>query len=177
MIHLLLDAARVGEAMTPAKTLNPDHLSLYKGRSEEALVDFAPYLFNFAGQTDFADWFFANGWGQSWGLFIDSVAPGPAVYQHLRQFLMIQTDAGKALYFRFYDPRVLRLFLPTCTPAQLQSLFGPIRCFMLEDEAPDTGLYFWLEAGTLQTGRVSRSELERAANGESLILPNAQSPG
>lgn len=164
MIHLLLDAARVGPAMTQAKALNEDHLSLYKGRSEEALVDFAPYLFTFTDQGDFGRWFFDNGWGQSWGLFLDSAAPGPDVYRHLRQFLLIKTEGGKDVYFRFYDPRVLRLFLHTCSAAQLHHFFGPIRSFTLEDESPDEGLRFWLEAGVLKMVRLDRSELEQAVN-------------
>jgi hypothetical protein len=43
---------------------------------------------------------------------------------------------GKLLYFRFYDPRVLRRFLPTCDAEQLRQLFGPIDAFVMEGDDP-----------------------------------------
>jgi hypothetical protein len=45
---------------------------------------------------------------------------------------MVRTDAGERLLFRFYDPRVLGEFLPTCEAAQLREMFGPVQRFMLE---------------------------------------------
>ena len=37
-------------------------------------------------------------------------------------------------WFRFYDPLVLRVFLPTCTPRQRQDFFGEFEGFVVEDE-------------------------------------------
>ena len=37
-------------------------------------------------------------------------------------------------YFRFYDPVVLRTFLPTATPRQMEDFFGPISAFYVEGE-------------------------------------------
>ena len=55
---------------------------------------------------------------------------------------LVQTEDGKQLYFRFYDPRVLRLYLPTCTPEEVRRSFGPVGCYLLEDEDPKTLLRF-----------------------------------
>jgi len=44
----------------------------------------------------------------------------------------VQDAKGKDMYFRFYDPRVLRVFLPTCTPEELSDFFGPIAGFLIE---------------------------------------------
>jgi hypothetical protein len=38
------------------------------------------------------------------------------------------------VYFRFYDPRVLRDFLPTCNMRQAPEMFGGIGSFWLEGE-------------------------------------------
>ena len=35
--------------------------------------------------------------------------------RHFRRFLTVETEAGEALSFRFYDPRVLRPFLASAT--------------------------------------------------------------
>jgi hypothetical protein len=54
----------------------------------------------------------------------------------------VKTEDGKELYFRFYDPRVLRVFLPTCSPRETTGFFGPIKSFLLEDDPPQTLLRF-----------------------------------
>jgi hypothetical protein len=53
--------------------------------------------------------------------------------RHLRRLLQVRTEARETLFFRYYDPRVLRAFLPTCDRAQLAEFFGPIQRFDLEE--------------------------------------------
>ena len=62
--------------------------------------------------------------------------------RHLRHFLEVQLPDGKQVYFRFYDPRVLRVFLPTCTADEINQFFGPIKQYLMEDEKPDKLLQF-----------------------------------
>ena len=38
------------------------------------------------------------------------------------------------MLFRYYDPRVLRKFLPTCTPEQIAAFFGPADSVLIENE-------------------------------------------
>ncbi|WP_084761836.1 DUF4123 domain-containing protein [Spirosoma spitsbergense] len=159
--HLLLDAARMGSIMKEAKELNKEHSSLYKGQSEEYLAEFAPYIFSVYKNTPFGPWFTEKGWGNSWGIFLQSPVPAKDVYQHFRKFLLVKTEDGRELCFRFYDPRVLRIFLPTCDQQQLVEFFGPVRHFFMEDEDPEYGLYFWLENGELRTQKSPKSELEK----------------
>ena len=60
------------------------------------------------------------------------------------------------LYFRYYDPRVLRAWLPTCDPAQLAEFFGPVEFFIAEDEAPSRAFAWSLADGQLVTQTVGR---------------------
>ena len=159
-IFAVFDAARMGQAMEQAQLLSPDYTSLYKGHSGAVLAPFAPYLFPFASETALSRWFFSHGWGQAWGIFCYSTATAHEVARHLRRFLKVGLEAGKPFYFRFYDPRVLRAFLPSCDAPQLRLFFGPIDYFWVEDEDPAHGLYFCLRGDTLLTQRVSRTELE-----------------
>src|SRR5689334_9084653 len=112
--YMLLDAARMGEIIEKAKEINPDFDSLYRGRSEEALALVAPYLFIFRQNTDFGKWYIENGWGNAWGILIRSHMNMQELHKHFRKFLIVGTEDNQELYFRFYDPRVLRIFLPTC---------------------------------------------------------------
>ncbi len=37
-----------------------------------------------------------------------------------------RSEQKAPLVFRYYDPRVLRVYLPTCSPAEFARFFGPI---------------------------------------------------
>lgn len=157
MSFCLLDAARMGERMNEAKQLaSLQYVCLYKGSAEAKFSHVAPYLFS-SRPTAFVDWLFAEGWGQAWGVFVIAEADLDSLH---RRFLRVKRENGEPLYFRFYDPRVLRLFLPTCTAQQLIELFGPIRYFLVEDADPAYGINFWLEAGQLRQQRLEKAELQ-----------------
>ena len=53
---------------------------------------------------------------------------------HFRKLLTVYDPNGKPLLFRYYDPRVLRVYLPTCNAEELATIFGPINSYLLEDE-------------------------------------------
>ena len=82
------------------------------------------------------------GWGKNWGVYLASPEPLEGLRRHFRQFLMVKLPDQKQVYFRFYDPRVLRLFLPTCTAQEISLLFGPVKYYIMEDEKPDLLLRF-----------------------------------
>ena len=66
----------------------------------------------------------------------------------------------KKVLFRFYDPRVLRVFLPTCTPKEVLEFFGPIKRYVLEGEEPTVILQYRNGTSGLESARRS---LEGAA--------------
>ncbi len=140
--YAILDAARIFGELNTAQKLQTNFLSLYKGRSEELLTTVAPYLFPYKNDTEFGSWLTDRGWGNAWGIFIISKGSMEELHKHFRKFLMVQTEQGQELYFRFYDPRVLRVFLPTCDTTQLSDFFGPIQSFIVEDVDPNRLLVF-----------------------------------
>ena len=156
MSYCLLDAARMEEQLEQAKALagEQNYQSLYKGEVEKQLSNVAPYLFA-TQPPNFLNWLFTEGWGHSWGVFILAKVDYNRVYNHVRRFLMVRADDGRNMYFRFYDPRVLRQFLLTCTTEQLTDFFGPIRY-------SEFGISYWLEGQTLKSQRMPRLEAENA---------------
>ncbi len=157
--YFLFDAARAESNLYTAIEQNPNYKSLYKGTAEEDLEGVAPYLFTIAENTPFADWYLNEGWGQSWGTLLFSNYPFEQLYTHFRKFLMVKTEDEEELYFRFYDPRVLRIFLPTCDEKQLREFFGPVEYFICEDEDPGYALVFSFAKNQLQTKRVAKEEV------------------
>jgi hypothetical protein len=89
-------------------------------------------LINLKRKDSFTDWLLSNGWGKSWGIFLQSSASLKELQRHFRQFLMVYDEKGTPLYFRHYDPRVLRVYLPTCNESELKTVFGPVHHFYVE---------------------------------------------
>jgi hypothetical protein len=105
---------------------------LYQGAATEDLGHAAPWLVHLGPRTDVFDWIWDEGWGDSWGIFIWSTVAVDALRAHLRKLTKVRTEDGKVLLFRFYDPRVLSIFLPTCTSEQIEEVFGPVMRFFVE---------------------------------------------
>ncbi len=106
--------------------------SLYEGPQGDVLEDVAPYLVSLPKGSRLLEALVYEGWGRNWGVFLTSLRPFHEVRRHFRKFLMVQDDVGRELYFRFYDPRVLRVFLPTCTPQQAEAFFEGISVYLME---------------------------------------------
>ena len=108
-------------------------------------------------KSAFTDWVIGKGWDNHWGLFVVSRADLRAMRRHLRKFLTVHDSAGKPMLFRYYDPRVLRVFLPTCAPGELGPLFGPALCFVMESEEPNELPRFQVRGRSAdQTGQAAR---------------------
>ena len=53
------------------------------------------------------------------------------------------------LYFRYYDPRVLRIYLPACNKEELATIFGPVRRYVLEGEEKEMVIEYQAAGGEL----------------------------
>jgi len=108
--------------------------SLYDGVQGMAMAEVAPYLVAIEPRSNLLTRLIVEGWQKRWGVFFWSDAVFTDVRRHLRRLLLVEDEGGKPLYFRFYDPRVLASFLPTCTRQQRGDLFGDIATFLLEGQ-------------------------------------------
>lgn len=141
-LFMLADAARGERVLELLRESVEDFRSLYEGTQGEVLAEVAPYLVALPPQSRLLRTLVLEGWGRSWGVFLRCELSLGEVCRHLRQFLMVQNPRGVPLYFRFYDPRVLRAFLSTCTSQEALQFFGPIRAFYLEGSSPQELLRF-----------------------------------
>jgi hypothetical protein len=141
-LFVLLDAARDRRVLQLLRSSEAEYQSLYEGEKGKELEEYAPYLVSLPPQSDFLGTLINEGWGKSWGLFLTSDRPFAKVRRYLRQFLLVKDEDGRELYFRFYDPRVMRQFLPTCEMAEAARLFGPISRYLVEAAEPEMLLQF-----------------------------------
>ena len=113
------------------------------------MAEVAPYLVQLEPEAPFTKLVLEQGMGKHWGVFVVSEAGIRDLRQHFRLFLTVFDAEGQALRFRYYDPRVLRAFLPTCNAEEIGKLFGPVKAFFTEGEKPTTMLRFEHNAGQL----------------------------
>lgn len=141
-VYAVLDGASVPDLLKKLHALKPEHICLYRGALAPDLAECAPYLIRLIPESPFAQWVLAEGWGKHWGIFSLTQADLKAMRKHFRTFLRVKSPEGKTLYFRYYDPRVLRVYLPTCNEQELKVLFGPVVAYCLEDKLPVRMLRF-----------------------------------
>lgn len=123
---------------------------LYAGPIAPALEMAAPYLLQLEHDSQETRQLIELSWGNNWGVFLRSPTNMTNLRKHLRNFLIVQDSRGRQMAFRYYDPRILRTYLPTCSSEELRTVFGPIECFWTEDWGDvDRMLEFQYDAGVL----------------------------
>jgi hypothetical protein len=141
-LFAVLDAARDPVILALLRSCKEEHQSLYEGPKGEQLGACAPYLVRLDPQGSFLETLVQDGWGKSWGVFLTSPQPFKEVRKHLRRFLEVKLPDAKEVYFRYYDPRVLRVYLPTCTRDEWRAFAGPITSYFVEGDKPEVLLRF-----------------------------------
>jgi hypothetical protein len=159
-VFAVLDGASVPDLLDALYDHQPEQACLYRGPLEPDLAEVAPYLVRLERHTDFTGWLLEQGWGNHWGIFAFSEENLPDLLIHLRKFLIVYSPDGQPLNFRYYDPRVLRIYLPTCNTEELALLFGPVTGYLLEDADPATARRFRLESGSLLQERLTLAGLQ-----------------
>ena len=123
---------------------------LYSGSIAPALEMAAPYLLQLEYQNQETRQLIDLSWGNSWGIFLRSSTSMRNLRTHLRKFLIVQDTQRRRMTFRYYDPNILRVYLPTCTGEELRTVFGPIDFYWTEEgEDTDQLLEFQHETGRL----------------------------
>ena len=154
-VYAVLDGASMPNLLGSLSTHEPEYVCLYRGELQPDMAEVAPYLVALDPDTDFPWWLIAKGWGKHWGILVQSRVDIRVLRRHFRKFLIVYDEAGKPLYFRWYDPRVLSVYWPTCTPEELTSLFGPVEMYVAEADEGRQALCWRNSAGTLQTEKIA----------------------
>ncbi|MRG97574.1 DUF4123 domain-containing protein [Polyangium spumosum] len=136
-LFALVDAARDLRIRELLRESVDEYRSLYEGTRGDALGEVSPYLVRLSPESALLGRLLAEGWGESWGVYLTSPRPLSEVRRHLRRLSMVEAEGEtKRLYFRFQDPRVLRRFLAMSNMRQRGEMFGSIvEAFWMEGEA------------------------------------------
>lgn len=122
-VYAVIDGAACPELRFKIYDWEPESSCLWSGKLEPDLEEVAPYMAKLEQGSSFTEWLIKEGWGNHWNIFIESVLDPKAFRKQIRKLQLVRSPEGKTLLFRFYDPRVMEMFLPTCDEEQLEELF------------------------------------------------------
>lgn len=120
----------------------PEFCCLFPGQLEPDMAYVAPYVAELKPDSEFTRYVLDGAWGKHWGIFGVSNDELFTLRWHFRNLVTVRGPDRKPLTFRFYDPRVLRVYLPTCNAGEAATFFGRILCYVCEDEDPNILLRF-----------------------------------
>jgi len=133
-IHALVDPARDPAIGAELATAGTRSFCLYGSDLPRELVAVAPHLVPLGSDSRFGQIFASYGRGRAWGVLVASHAPVETLAEHLAGLTRARLPDGREVLCRYYDPRVLRRYLPTCTATELDRVYGPIEAFLVEGE-------------------------------------------
>jgi hypothetical protein len=154
-VFAVLDGARDRRISWELDSTFCEHDCLYAGDLPQQLRSAAPYLVQLDRDDRLAAFILDNGWGKNWGVFLRSDIGIRNLRKHLRGFLRVKDEHGNRLLFRYYDPRVLKLYLPTCTAAELHTVFGPIHSIVMETAGGESAAEMIFDGKALQQSTLS----------------------
>lgn len=137
----ILDCARDRRIYRELAVSRLDYQCLYSGSLPTELKVVAPHMVELSPRYGFTKALLDQCWGKSWGVFV-RINDGTRLRHHLRKLLTVQSEDGRKLLFRYYDPRVLRAYLPTCRKDELESVFGPVNAYFCEEAAGMSSFQF-----------------------------------
>jgi hypothetical protein len=139
-VYVLLDGARDKLIVPMLRSSGLPYECLYSGSLSSSMISAAPFLVQISPESRFFNQFAPRSWNKAWGVYVIA-QPNvtlQALRRHFRTLLRVRDEQGQILVFRFYDPRVIRIYLPTCSAEEKKHFFGPINLFAWESENGDT---------------------------------------
>ena len=110
--------------------------SLFEGERVEELANVAPYLIEFTQRDNpLLIQLVQQGWQHHWAIYFSYPNGFEAAGDKLRRNLPIKAKDEIGL-FRFYDPRVFNLFIPSFDAKQCREFFGAVSHYWVADVKP-----------------------------------------
>lgn len=142
-LFAVIDGAQVSGLLGVLAELTPPNDCLFAGKLDPSVARVAPYLVELERGSSFADWLLDRHWAQNACIFLRGTVELDPLRKHLKGFTMAKLPDGQRAFFRFYDPRVLRVYLPSCNAEEVETLFGDaVEHYLVESESGEDVLEF-----------------------------------
>lgn len=148
-LFAVLDPARDPRIYPAIQAYAPDAQCLFRGPLDPQLVQVSPHVMPVVPGNPLAKWWRSEGRGQAWGILVEADAELDDVRHHLRTLTRVTLPGRQTALFRFWDPRVLRAWLPHCDGPQLVRAFGFLARWHAEAEDGASTLTYALDGDRL----------------------------
>lgn len=132
-LYAITDGAYSAPLISQIEKTAPDFLTPLLHPHPTIETTAIPQLLRVNGQV--LETILAAGNKDPWGVFAMSKADPEALRVHFRRFLVVQLPDGEHWYFRFYDPRLLPVYIAKCNEWELEQFFGPVRGYAIPANA------------------------------------------
>jgi hypothetical protein len=160
MTYMVVDGASTRALIDHLYDDEADFCCLISGALEPDMQEVAPYLVVLKSGERFAEWILQYAFGQHWGVVLRSALPMDDLARRYRKLLRVRGPDGEPLFFRFYDPRVLRTYLPTCVDDELLAWFDGVDHYLVEAETPGFLLRFSAAGNAVKTVEVELPKVD-----------------
>lgn len=134
-LYALVDGAQDVELAFTARLMGHRLFTLFEGDMAEHLAHVGPCLVALEWKRG-ERLAYLEAWvdtiGKNAGVLLQTSADLRTLARHLREIFVVTDEEGQEYFFRYYDPRVLRAFLPTCRAEEIREFFGPIDRWIAE---------------------------------------------
>ena len=132
-LFAILDSCDDATIQEKVRYLDPEKCAcLYSGKAAIEHRQIAPFLVKV--DKDMLEWINIFLPEKPWGVFCVSDSDLNTVRKHFKKFLKVQMPDREEFYFRFYDPRVLPIFLETSSETEKAMFFGPVSHFAIQKD-------------------------------------------
>jgi hypothetical protein len=122
---------------------------LFAGKLDPQLERVSPHIVRIYEGSPLMHTWQREGWGESWGILCSAPVPLKDVRRFFRHFLRVRLPDKRLMLFRFYDPRVWRIYAATCTPSQIAEWFTVVDEYRAESEDGMNTLRYRFDRGAL----------------------------
>jgi hypothetical protein len=114
---------------------------LFSGSAKQDLGDQTAWLADVTDDATALETLVDEGYAKGMLSFLLSPLELKPLIRHLKRFTKVRDPEGTEHFFRFYDPKVMRQYLPVFTASQRDMFFSQIICAIFEDTRDSTKLF------------------------------------
>ena len=129
-LYAIIDCAQHETIYTRLKQHADVYLSQYSNDVPDSLKAAGPVLYQLRKDNALSAWIITQGYQNNWFILFPSLGQTMIdLRRHFKRFAMVESPEGKAMYFRYYDPRVMRNYIPSCNEEERRYIFAKLSCF------------------------------------------------
>lgn len=123
-VYAVIDGASLPELLARLEENEPEHTCLFRGELPFDLAETAPYLVKLEANSIFSKWLIEKSISIPCCIYTHSDKGFLVMRKHFRSLIDAELPDGEVVHFRYYDPRVLLVYLPTCTEEEKEIMYG-----------------------------------------------------